>query len=91
MCGPFRIKGAYVGLYVLLSLLGNGSVNIFRRKQRIIGGVVFCVVRVVSKDSRRLILPRTYCLNYFKYSINMYFKFLLLLIRPLTDLHTYRY
>jgi hypothetical protein len=45
-----------------LSVLGNGSVNTFPRQLRILRGVVFYVVRVVSKGSRRLVLPRTFCL-----------------------------
>jgi hypothetical protein len=43
------------------SLLGNGSVNMFPRQQGITGGVIFYAVRVVSKESRRLVLPRTSC------------------------------
>jgi hypothetical protein len=38
---------------------GNISINTFPRHRRIVGGVVFYTVRVVSKESRRLILPRT--------------------------------
>jgi hypothetical protein len=49
-----------MGLYILRPLLGNDSVNIFSRKRRINGGVVFYAV-VVSKESRRLVLPRTSC------------------------------
>jgi hypothetical protein len=49
-----------VGLYILLSLLGKGSVNTFPRQRIIDGGVIFCAV-VVSKESRRLVLPRTSC------------------------------
>jgi hypothetical protein len=47
--GPCRVKGKPVGLYI-------------PRQRRIVGGV-FCTVRVVSKESTRLILARTY---YFK-------------------------
>jgi hypothetical protein len=36
-----------------LSLLGNISVKTFRRQRRIVGGVVFQGVRVISKQSRR--------------------------------------
>jgi hypothetical protein len=53
-----------VGLSVfLLSLLGNGSVNTFLRPRRIVEGVVFYAVRVVSNESGRLVLPRTSCLH----------------------------
>jgi hypothetical protein len=39
-----------------------------RNNRRIVGRVVFCMVRVVSKESRRLVLPRTSCLlAYFPY------------------------
>jgi hypothetical protein len=43
-----------------LSLLGNNSVKTFPR-QRTVGGVVFSAVHVVSKESWRLVLPRTSC------------------------------
>jgi hypothetical protein len=36
-----------------LSFLDNGSVNTFPRQRRIVGGVVFCAVHVVSKESRQ--------------------------------------
>jgi hypothetical protein len=46
-----------------LSLLGNGSVKSYRgneyTRNRIVGRVVSYVVRVVSKESRRLVLRRT--------------------------------
>jgi hypothetical protein len=42
----------WVCLYVLLSLLGNSSVNTFPRPQTILEGVVFYAVPVVSKESR---------------------------------------
>jgi hypothetical protein len=45
----------------LLSLLGDGSVKTFPRQQRIVGGVIFYAVRVISKESRRLVLPRCSC------------------------------
>jgi hypothetical protein len=50
---------------ILLSLLGKGSVKSYRgneyksNNRSIVGGVVFYAVRVVSKESRRLVLPRT--------------------------------
>jgi hypothetical protein len=34
------------------------------RQRRIVGGVVFCAVRVVSKKSGGLVLPRTSCYFY---------------------------
>jgi hypothetical protein len=40
-------------LCIPLSLLGNGSVNTFPRQRRIVEGVVFYAVRVVSKERRR--------------------------------------
>jgi hypothetical protein len=51
-----------VGLCIPLWFLGNNSVKTFPRQRRIFAGVVFCAVHVVSKDSRRLVLPRTSCL-----------------------------
>lgn len=47
-----------------LSFLGNGSVNTFKWRRIIVGGVFFCTVRIVSKESRQLILPRTWCIEY---------------------------
>jgi hypothetical protein len=35
-----------------------------RKNRRIVGRVVFYAVRVVSKESTRLVLPRTSCLVY---------------------------
>jgi hypothetical protein len=45
------------------SLLGNGSVYTFphQRINKKIRGVAFHAVRVVSKESRLLVLPRTSC------------------------------
>jgi hypothetical protein len=43
-----------------LSLLGNSSVNTLPQQERIVGDV-FCAVRVVSKESRGLVLLRTSC------------------------------
>jgi hypothetical protein len=45
----------------LLSLLGNGSVNRIPRQLRIIGGVVFYAICVVTKESKLLVLPRISC------------------------------
>jgi hypothetical protein len=50
-----------VGLCVPLSLLRNGSVKTFPRQQTIIGGFVSSTARVISKESRRLVLPTTFC------------------------------
>jgi hypothetical protein len=43
-----------------ISLLGNSFVMMFPRRRRIVGGVVFYAVRVVSKESRRLVHPRSF-------------------------------
>jgi hypothetical protein len=59
LCGPCLIKGESVDLCIPLSLLGNGSVNKFPWQRGIVLGVVFYVVRVVSKESRKSVLPRT--------------------------------
>jgi hypothetical protein len=45
----------------LISLLGNDSVNTYPRQRRIVGGVVFYAVHVVSKESRRLVILRISC------------------------------
>jgi hypothetical protein len=46
---------------VSVCVLGNVSINTFPRHRRIVGGVIFHTVLVVSKESRRLVLPRTSC------------------------------
>jgi hypothetical protein len=58
-------ESLWVCLPIPLSLLGNVSVQNFPRQQRIVG-IAFCAVRVVSKGSRLLVLPRTPCYLYFK-------------------------
>jgi hypothetical protein len=56
-----------VCLYVyLLSLLGNGSVKTLPRRRmhtnkKIVGRVVFYEIRVATKESGLIILPRTSC------------------------------
>jgi hypothetical protein len=50
-------ESLWVSLCILLSLLGTDSVKTFPRQQRIFGGVVFYALLVVSKESRRLVLP----------------------------------
>jgi hypothetical protein len=60
--GPCRIKGESVCLCIPIWLLGNGSVSTFPWQRRIVGGVVFYAARVISKQSRRLILTKTCCL-----------------------------
>jgi hypothetical protein len=51
LSGPC-IKGVRVGLCLLLSLRGNGSVNTYPRQLLIVGGVVLCEVHVVSEENR---------------------------------------
>jgi hypothetical protein len=51
LCGPCRIRWESVGLCIPLSFLGNGSVNTFPLQRRIVGGVVFYAVCVVSVES----------------------------------------
>jgi hypothetical protein len=51
----------WVCLCIPLSLLGNNSVKTSPWQRRIVGGVVFYAVCAVSKESRRLVLPRTSC------------------------------
>jgi hypothetical protein len=67
LCGSCRIKGESVGLSMYpVSLLGNGSVNTFPRQKGIVGHV-FYAVRVASKESRWLVLPR---ISYFFLSLH---------------------
>jgi hypothetical protein len=55
-------NGGRVGLCIPISFLGNNAVKTFPRQRRTVGGGVSCVARVISKESRRLVLPRT-CFN----------------------------
>jgi hypothetical protein len=48
-------------LCIPLSLPGKNSVKTLPRQRKIVGGVVFYAVRVVSKESRRLVLRITSC------------------------------
>jgi hypothetical protein len=58
-----------VCLYVYLFIVArqrlgknvSAATNTRRYNRRIVGRVVFCADRVLSKESRRLVLPRTYC------------------------------
>jgi hypothetical protein len=51
----------WVCLCIPLLLLGNNSVKTFPRERKIVGGIVFYAVLVVSKESTRLVLPRVSC------------------------------
>jgi hypothetical protein len=58
----WRIVGRvclWVCVCIHLPLLDNNSVKTFPPHRRAVGGVVFYAVRVLSKESRRLVLPRT--------------------------------
>jgi hypothetical protein len=65
-----------VGLFFSLWLLGKDSVNKFPRGQGNIGGVVFYVVRVVSKESRLFVLPELLVITYNKSDSNFFYTFL---------------
>jgi hypothetical protein len=52
-----------VCLCIALQFLGKKSVKTFQRQRRIVGGDVFCEFHVVLKESRRIVLPRTSCVN----------------------------
>jgi hypothetical protein len=49
----------WVCLCIPLILLCNNSVNTFLRQRRIVGGIVFYALRIVWKERRPLLLPRT--------------------------------
>jgi hypothetical protein len=54
--GTIRVvskESLWVCLCIPLSLLGNGSANIFLRQRIIVAVIVSFAVRVVSKESRR--------------------------------------
>jgi hypothetical protein len=48
-----------LSLCIPLQLQGNGSVNTFQRLRKIVRGVIFYTVRVLSKKSERLVLTTT--------------------------------
>jgi hypothetical protein len=49
-------------LCFLALLISNGSVKMFsQQKKKIVGGILFHVIPAVSKESGRLVLPRTSC------------------------------
>jgi hypothetical protein len=50
----------WICLYIPLWLLGNNSVKTFPRQRRIFESIVFCQVRVVLKESRRLVFLITF-------------------------------
>jgi hypothetical protein len=54
-----------VYLCSLLSFLRWNSVQTFPRQWRMFEDVVFYAIRVVSKQTKWLVLPRTYCVFYF--------------------------
>jgi hypothetical protein len=45
----------------LVCVWGNNWVRMFSRQRRIVRGVVFCTVRVILKESSRLVLSRGSC------------------------------
>jgi hypothetical protein len=49
------------------TLLGNNSVKTFPLKRRMVGGVDVYAVRVVSKESRRLVVPLNSCYTMIKF------------------------
>jgi hypothetical protein len=52
-------ENLWVCLCIFPSLLVNNLVKTFPRQRRIVAGVVFYVVHIVLKGSRRLVLSRT--------------------------------
>jgi hypothetical protein len=56
----YRKEILWIYLCIPVSLLCNNSVKTFPRRGRIVGRVVFNAVRLVSKESRQLVIPRIY-------------------------------
>lgn len=52
-------------LCITLKLLGDKQAKTFQWQRRIVGHVVFYAVRVVSKERRRLVVPKTSCIIFF--------------------------
>jgi hypothetical protein len=52
-------------IYIRLLLLGNGSERTFQRQRRMVGGVIFCAVHIVSKQNLlvRLCIPLSLLCN----------------------------
>jgi hypothetical protein len=57
------IQTLWVSLCMPLLLLGKSSGNMFPQQWRTVGGIIFSVVHVISKESKQLVLPRTSCFN----------------------------
>jgi hypothetical protein len=55
-------QSVYLYVYLCISLLGNGLVDTFPWQRKIVGCIIFYAVRVVSKGSRLLVVPRIYFL-----------------------------
>jgi hypothetical protein len=53
----------WVCLCIPQLLLGKSSVKMFPQQWRIVGGIILCVVHVISKESKQLVLPRIFCFN----------------------------
>lgn len=53
-----------------LLLLRKNSAKTFHWKRRIVGGLIFYAVCVVTKECGRLVLPRTSCLKLFCFDQN---------------------
>jgi hypothetical protein len=68
--GVISKESVWIRLCIPLSLLGKSSVNTFPRQWRIVEGIVFYLVHVISKESRWLVLTRTcfyYCWIYWRF------------------------
>jgi hypothetical protein len=57
----FPLISLRVHMCIPLLLLANGSAKMLQWQQGIIGGTVLYAVHVISKESRRLVIPRTSC------------------------------
>jgi hypothetical protein len=55
-------KSLCISLCIFLSLIGKKSVKTFTLQRRIVEDIVFSTIRVVSKERRRLVLPRNSCI-----------------------------
>jgi hypothetical protein len=69
---PDTWKNLCLHVHHSLSLLGNGSLNTFPRHWRVVECVVFYAIRVVSKESRRLVLPRTSCFLRYPFQFSLF-------------------
>jgi hypothetical protein len=63
LCRPCLDKGESLVLCIILSFLFKNSVKKLPLQRRIVGVALSYAIHAVSKESKRVVLPRTSCLK----------------------------